>query len=107
MRAEVKALACELPSECGLPLSRFSSAEIAREAVARGITCELSGTTVWRWLCEDAVRPWHYRSWIFPRDPDFRAKAARVLDLYAGRFAGKLLQPGEFVLCADDTVPTQ
>ena len=25
--------------------------------------------TVWRWLSEDAIRPWNYRSWIFPRDP--------------------------------------
>jgi hypothetical protein len=100
--AEVKAIACQLPSERGLPLSRFSSAEIAREAVARGIVEQVSGATVWRWLGEDAIRPWNYRSWIFPRDPDFRAKAARVLDLYAGRFEGKLLHPGEFVLCADE-----
>jgi len=98
----VKAIACQLPSERGLPLSRFSSAEIAREAVARGIVEQVSGATVWRWLAEDAIRPWNYRSWIFPRDPDFRAKAARVLDLYAGRFEGKLLHPGEFVLCADE-----
>ena len=98
----MKAIACQLPSERGLPLSRFSSAEIAREAVARGIVAQLSGATVWRWLAEDAIRPWNYRSWIFPRDPDFRAKAARVLDLYAGRFEGKLLHPGEFVLCADE-----
>jgi hypothetical protein len=98
----VKAIACQLPSERGVPLSRFSSAEIAREAVARGIVEEVSGATVWRWLAEDAIRPWNYRSWIFPRDPDFRAKAARVLDLYAGRFEGKLLHPGEFVLCADE-----
>jgi DDE superfamily endonuclease len=100
--AEVKAIACQLPSERGVPLSRFSSAEIAREAVARGIVEQVSGATVWRWLAEDAIRPWNYRSWIFPRDPDFRAKAARVLDLYAGRFEGKLLYPGEFVLCADE-----
>jgi hypothetical protein len=100
--AEVKAIACQLPSECGLPLSRFSSAEIAREAVARGILERVSGATVWRWLAEDAIRPWNYRSWIFPRDPDFRAKAARVLDLYAGRWQGKRLHPGEFVLCADE-----
>ena len=98
----MKAIACQLPSERGLPLSRFSSAEIAREAVARGIVEQVSGATVWRWLAEDAIRPWNYRSWIFPRDPDFRAKAARVLDLYAGRFEGKLLHPGEFVLCADE-----
>ena len=90
----MKAIACQLPSERGLPLSRFSSAEIAREAVARGIVEQVSGATVWRWLAEDAIRPWNYRSWIFPRDPDFRAKAARVLDLYAGRFEGKLLAPG-------------
>ena len=98
----MKAIACQLPSERGVPLSRFSSAEIAREAVARGIVEQVSGATVWRWLAEDAIRPWNYRSWIVPRDPDFRAKAARVLDLYAGRFKGKLLHPGEFVLCADE-----
>jgi hypothetical protein len=100
--AEVKAIACQLPSERGVPLSRFSSAEIAREAVARGIVEQVSGATVWRWLAEDAIRPWNYRSWIFPRDPDFRTKAARVLDLYAGRWEGRLLHPGEFVLCADE-----
>lgn len=100
--AEVKALACELPSERGVPLSRWSSAEIAREAVKRGVVAEISGATVWRWLCEDAIRPWSYRSWIFPRDPDFRAKAGRVLDLYEGRWEGKLLEPGDFVVCADE-----
>ncbi len=77
----MKAIACELPSERGVPLSRFSRTEIAREAVARGIVEQVSGTTVWRWLAEDAIRPWNYRSWIFPRDPDFREKTARVLDL--------------------------
>jgi hypothetical protein len=75
---------------------------MAREAIKRGIVERVSGATVWRWLAEDAIRPWNHRSWIFPRDPDFRAKAARVLDLYAGRFEGKLLHPGEFVLCADE-----
>jgi len=98
----VKALACELPATNGLPLSRFSTAEIAHEAVRRGIVCEISGATVWRWLSEDAIKPWQYRSWIFPRDPRFREKAARVLDLYEGRFEGRLLHPADFVLCADE-----
>src|SRR5206468_6533564 len=100
--AEVKALACELSAEQGVPLSRWSSAELAREAIKRGIVATIAAITIWRWLSEDAIRPWNYRSWIFPRDPDFRAKAGRVLDLYAGRFEGKLLHPGEFVLCADE-----
>ena len=60
--------------ERGVPLSRWSSAEIASEAVKRGIVAEISGATVWRWLSEDAIRPWNYRSWIFPRDPDFAAQ---------------------------------
>jgi hypothetical protein len=98
----VKAIACQLPSERGVPLSRFSSAEIAREAVTRGIVEQVSGTTVWRWLAEDAIRPWNHRSWSFPRDPDFGRKAGRVLDLYTGRWEGKRLGPGEFVLCADE-----
>jgi DDE superfamily endonuclease len=100
--AEVKALACELPAERGVPLSRWSTAEIAYEAVARGIVAEISGATVWRWLSADAIRPWNYRSWIFPRDPDFAAKAGRILDLYEGRWDGELLHPGDFVVCADE-----
>ena len=100
--AEVKALACELPSERGVPLSRWSSAEIAREAVERGIVAEISGATVWRWLGQDAIRPWNYRSWVFPRDPDFARKAGRILDLYAGRWEEQLLEPGDCVVCADE-----
>jgi hypothetical protein len=100
--AEVKALACELPAEKGVPLSRWSSAELAREAVARGIVERISGVTVWRWLSEDAIRPWNYRSWIFPRDPQFKVKAGPILDLYEGRWQGQLLEPGDFVVCADE-----
>src|SRR5664280_933879 len=36
-------------------------------AVARDIVEAISTTTVWRWLREDALRPWTYRGWIFPR----------------------------------------
>jgi DDE superfamily endonuclease len=102
VRAEVTALACELPATTGVPLSRWSASELAREAIARGIVERISGVTVWRWLSEDAIRPWNYRSWIFPRDPAFAAKAGRVLDLYEGRWEGDLLHPGDFVVCADE-----
>src|SRR5437763_10051336 len=47
------------------------------------------------------IKPWQHRSWIFPRDPDFLEKAGRVLDLYQGRWEGKLLEPGEMVISAD------
>ena len=68
----IKALACELPHQHGLPLSRLSLSEIGREAVRRGIVASIGGATLWRWLSEDAIRPWTHRTWIFPRDPDFR-----------------------------------
>lgn len=100
--AEVKALACELPAESGRPLSRWSSAEIAREAIQRGIVCQISGTTVWRYLAADAIRPWAWRSWIFPRDLRFAEKAGRVLDLYERRWEGRRLHPGDYVISADE-----
>ena len=47
-----------------------------------GITASISARTVRRWLTEDVRKPWRHRSWIFPRDPYFAVKAARVFDLY-------------------------
>jgi len=69
-------MACSLPAEHGVPLSRWSSAELAREAVTRGICEQISDVTVWRWLSADAIRPWQHRSWIFPRDPRFAVRRA-------------------------------
>ena len=103
----VKALACELPAESGAPLSRWSAPELAVEAVARGIVEAVSASTVRRWLAEDVLKPWQHRSWIFPRDPDFAVKAARVLDLYARTWQGELLGEGEFVVCADEKTSIQ
>jgi hypothetical protein len=97
----VKAIACELPATHGLPLSRFSRTELHRLVIERGLT-EASASTIWRWLHEDAIRPWQVRSWIFRRDPDFLAKASRVLDLYARRFEGRRLRPDEYVISADE-----
>jgi hypothetical protein len=73
----------------------------------RGIVASISGTTVWRWLSEDAIRPFYHRSWIFPRDPDFAYKAGRVLDLYEGRWEGEALGEGEYVISADEKTSIQ
>lgn len=104
---QVKALACELPSQRGIPLSRFSCNDLAEEVVTRGICAQISGSTVWRWLTEDAIKPWLYRSWIFPRDPNFAFKASRTLDLYHGVWQGKPLGIDEFVLSADEKTSIQ
>jgi hypothetical protein len=104
---EVKALACQLPATLGVPLSRLHVPDIREEVVRRGIVASVSGSTIWRWLSEDAIRPWTFRSWIFPRDPDFEPKAARVLDLYERRWDGKPLRTGDFVISADEKTSIQ
>jgi hypothetical protein len=97
----VKAIACELAATQGRPLGRFSRTELHRLVIERGVT-DASASTLWRWLHDDAIKPWQTRSWIFPRDPAFAEKAGRVLDLYARLFEGKRLRPDEYVICADE-----
>jgi transposase len=105
-RAEAVALACALPAESGVPLSRWSGPDLARELAARrGIAA--SASTVRRWLADDALKPWQHRSWISARDPQFAAKAARVLDLYAGIWEGRPLGAGDYVICADEKTSIQ
>jgi hypothetical protein len=67
----------------------------------------ISGSTIWRWLHEDAIRPWCHRSWIFPRDPAFAIKAGRILDLYARCWNGKSLKSDEYVISADEKTSIQ
>jgi hypothetical protein len=107
VHAEINALACELPATTGVALSRWSSVELARELMIRGVVAFISAATVWRTLRSDAIRPWLYRSWIFPRDPDFAAKAAVVLDLYARIFEGRRLTKREFVISSDEKTSIQ
>jgi transposase len=105
--AQVKALACQLPAESGVPLSRWSIPELAREVAARAITGPVSVSTVRRWLAQDAIKPWQHRSWIFITDPDFRPKAERVLDLYARTWQGQALGKDEYVISADEKTSIQ
>lgn len=105
--AEVKAIACELPAKRNLPLSRFSAAEIGSEVVASGITTQISASSVRRILRDAAIRPWRYRSWIFPRDPNFSEKAGVVLDLYERIFSGRELHEDEYVISTDEKTSIQ
>lgn len=100
--AHMIALACERPQEKGLPLSRYSASDIARLVVALGLVLEISVSTVRRILRQAAIKPWLVRSWIFPRDPEFREKASRVLDLYERLWGGEPLGPKDYVICADE-----
>jgi transposase len=105
--AYAKAVACELPRTRGVPLSRWSLGELRAELLASRLVSQISTTTLWRWLAADPIKPWQHHSWIFPRDPDFAAKAGVVLDLYQRSFAGGPLGDGEYVISADEKTSIQ
>jgi hypothetical protein len=105
-QALVKAVACEAVHQTGLPLSRLSTADIARQA-RQALGKAISSSTVWRMLATDAIKPWRYKYWIFPRDPHFAEKAGRVLDLYAGYWQGVSLGPQDYIISADEKTSIQ
>ncbi|HEX5303265.1 MAG TPA: IS630 family transposase [Streptosporangiaceae bacterium] len=101
-RAAVVALACQLPAATGVPLSRWTGPELAAELAAQGLASEpMSVSSLLRILAENPVRPWQYQSWIFPRAPDFAARANVILDLYQGFYQGEPLSPGDRILSFD------
>jgi transposase len=104
---EVKRIACGAPRNLGLPLSKLTIPEVQRVVLERGLVASISGITIWRWLDADAIKPWRYRSWIFPRDPAFAERAGCVLDLYAGIRKGEPLNSDDFVISADEKTSIQ
>ncbi|MGW0947863.1 hypothetical protein ACWD4O_35655 [Streptomyces sp. NPDC002623] len=67
----------------------------------------MSASTVRRRLAQDALKPWQHRSWIFITSPDFRLKAAWVLDLYARTWQGEQHGDDEYVISADEKTAGQ
>ena len=105
-KAIVKAVACELVHTTELPLSRLSTADVTARAVD-ALKKPISSSTVWRILDADAIKPWQYKYWIFPRDPHFAEKAGVVLDLYAGFWQDELLGDQDYIISADEKTSIQ
>jgi len=102
----IQSLACEVVAETEQPLSRQSLADLTNRA-KQTLGRRISRSTVWRVLHDAAIKPWQYDHWIFPRDPAFAKKAARLLDVYAGRWEGQALGPKDFVLSSDEKTSIQ
>jgi hypothetical protein len=101
-RAQVTAIVCETLAKRELPLSRLSIADLLQVVTQEEGLAGLSHSSLGRFLHQDALRPWRYRYWLFPRDPEFVSRACVILDLYAGFWQGERLGPDEFVLSADE-----
>jgi hypothetical protein len=105
-QALAKAVACELVYETGQPLSRQSLKDVT-ERVRDVLGKQISRSTVERILDSDTIRPWRYKYWIFPRDPDFAEKAEPVLELYEGFRDGRPLGEKDYILSADEKTSIQ
>jgi len=102
VRAAVVALACQLPAVTGVPLAHWTGPELAAELTAQNLASSpVSASSVLRILAEHPVKPWQYQSWIYPRDPDFEARAKVTLDLYQGFYQGEPLGPDDRILSFD------
>jgi transposase len=99
-RAAAVALACQLPAVTGVPLARWTGPDLLTE-LAGQVTGPMSLSSLRRILAGHPIKPWHYQSWIYPRDPAFEARASVILDLYQGYYQGKPLRPGDRILSFD------
>jgi hypothetical protein len=87
-------------------LSRQSTTDLTRRARDE-LNKPISPSTVWRILDEDAIKPWQYEHWIFPRASNFFEKAAVVLDLYEGYYQGERVDPFDRILSSDEKTSIQ
>ena len=64
------------------------------------------GSSVLRILAQHPVKPWQYRSWIYPRDPDFAAKATVILGSLPGVLPGQAAAAPATPCCSVDAKPS-
>jgi hypothetical protein len=106
VQAQVTATACSLPRTHGVPLARWSRAELARRVAAACPQTQVSASTVGRWLHSERIRPWRYRMWQHIHDPPtFLERARPILQLY--ETAQMLLAKGTWVVCVDEKTSIQ
>ena len=106
VRAQVTATACTLPRQTGVPLARWSRAEVARKVAAKLSGQAPSASTIGRWLKAERLRPWRYHSWQHIHDPKrFLERAHLALQLYAQ--AQSLWREGTWLLCLDEKTSIQ
>jgi hypothetical protein len=105
-RAIVASIARDVVARTGNPSSRRSTTDLALR-VQDELNKPISRSTVRRILDEDAIKPWQYEHWIFPRAANFFEKAAVVLDLYEGYWQGERGDPFDRIISSDEKTSIQ
>jgi hypothetical protein len=100
-RAQIVELACLEPVAEGLHITHWTSADLARQAVADGIVPAVSPRTVRRILHDVDLQPHRTRYWRTSRlDARFKERAEKVLWCYAN--AGRLARKGIWTVAVDE-----
>src|SRR5215212_8360645 len=106
-RVEIKRIALSRPADHDLPFSTWSLAKLADFLVAEGVVEDISHEGLRALLREQGVSFQRLKTFKESNDPDFEAKQARVLALYA--IADGHAEPGpgdpQVVICLDEFGP--
>jgi transposase len=106
VRVQVTAIACSLPKQSQVPLSRWSRAELARRVAQAPTLPRISASTIGRWLKAERIRPWRYHAWQHIHDPQtFLQRARPVLQAYGQ--ARALLRVGTWLVSLDEKTSIQ
>jgi len=106
VRAQATALACSLPKEKGVPLSRWSLAELVKHMLSLQVVSAISASTLFRWFTTDKLKPWRFHNWQHILDPQkFLERARPVLQVYEK--AVELLQECIWAVCVDEKTSIQ
>src|SRR6266700_4130131 len=82
---QILALACEEPELSGRPITHWTNAELAHEAMKRGIVTSISASEVGRYLREAEMQTHRSRYWLKTKEKDpvqFQAKVETVCACY-------------------------
>lgn len=106
VRVHVTAIACSLPKQEQVPLSRWSRSELARRVAQAPALPGISASTVGRWLKAEQLCPWCYHVWQHIHDPiSFLQRARPVLHAYGQ--AQALLRQGVWLVSLDEKTSIQ
>jgi DDE superfamily endonuclease len=97
--------ACERPDLCGHRLAQGDCAELARQLIAEGLVADIAAATIRRIWAAHQLKPWRHHLWQYPkhpRDAEFDAMVADVIDLYR-----RPLCDDEIVLSLDEKTSLQ
>jgi transposase len=110
-RQQIKKIALSRPEEHDLPFSTWSLSKLADLLVAEGVVDDISHEGLRALLRDEDVSFQAVKTWKTSTDPDYEAKTARVLQLYANAnaIANGTATPGPrdptVVFCVDEFGP--